>query len=256
MALIECSECGHQVSDKANFCPNCGNPEIRSNASTPLQHPAPDLPSTTPAPDTRMPPALPTAGNTPDVPLCELRFKQTRQARNRKRSVLPRLAALAVACVLGYFVWQKAPAISGVLGGKPSTREIVALIESPMTTSVRLQGVEIPQQYLDVDGITVDEVTRLEDDGGSKRYHVTGTATLVLTVNGSTITNHRGARIGQHAQQLNFAAARQSVYDMVRSHNALQGIAAGHRLTVDYTVILKRRDGRLALETGRTITRD
>jgi len=26
MALIDCSECGKQVSDKAGSCPNCGNP--------------------------------------------------------------------------------------------------------------------------------------------------------------------------------------------------------------------------------------
>lgn len=26
MALINCSECGHQVSDKATTCPNCGCP--------------------------------------------------------------------------------------------------------------------------------------------------------------------------------------------------------------------------------------
>ena len=26
MALIFCSECGHQVSDKASACPNCGAP--------------------------------------------------------------------------------------------------------------------------------------------------------------------------------------------------------------------------------------
>ena len=26
MALIKCSECGHEVSDKASVCPNCGNP--------------------------------------------------------------------------------------------------------------------------------------------------------------------------------------------------------------------------------------
>ena len=26
MALIKCSECGKQVSDKADACPNCGNP--------------------------------------------------------------------------------------------------------------------------------------------------------------------------------------------------------------------------------------
>ena len=29
MALIECSECGHMVSENASSCPNCGNP-IRS----------------------------------------------------------------------------------------------------------------------------------------------------------------------------------------------------------------------------------
>ena len=26
MALIKCSECGKEVSDKAKACPNCGNP--------------------------------------------------------------------------------------------------------------------------------------------------------------------------------------------------------------------------------------
>ena len=26
MALIECNECGAQVSDKASKCPKCGNP--------------------------------------------------------------------------------------------------------------------------------------------------------------------------------------------------------------------------------------
>jgi hypothetical protein len=32
MALIECSECGKKVSDKAPACPNCGNPITRANA--------------------------------------------------------------------------------------------------------------------------------------------------------------------------------------------------------------------------------
>ena len=26
MALIKCSECGHEVSDRASACPNCGCP--------------------------------------------------------------------------------------------------------------------------------------------------------------------------------------------------------------------------------------
>ena len=26
MALIKCKECGKEISDKANTCPNCGNP--------------------------------------------------------------------------------------------------------------------------------------------------------------------------------------------------------------------------------------
>ena len=35
MALINCSECGHQVSDKANSCPNCGCP-IEAQLPPPL----------------------------------------------------------------------------------------------------------------------------------------------------------------------------------------------------------------------------
>ncbi len=30
MALINCSECGKQISDKASSCPNCGNPVIET----------------------------------------------------------------------------------------------------------------------------------------------------------------------------------------------------------------------------------
>jgi len=26
MSLIKCSECGKEISDKANICPSCGNP--------------------------------------------------------------------------------------------------------------------------------------------------------------------------------------------------------------------------------------
>ncbi len=28
MPLVKCNECGHMVSDKAAFCPNCGNPSF------------------------------------------------------------------------------------------------------------------------------------------------------------------------------------------------------------------------------------
>lgn len=44
MALIECSECGNQVSDKASACPKCGNPIapiIGSPAVAIAGHPGP-----------------------------------------------------------------------------------------------------------------------------------------------------------------------------------------------------------------------
>lgn len=31
MALIKCNECGKEVSDKADSCPNCGNPIAKKN---------------------------------------------------------------------------------------------------------------------------------------------------------------------------------------------------------------------------------
>ena len=31
MALIKCSECGKEISDKASTCPNCGNPINQAN---------------------------------------------------------------------------------------------------------------------------------------------------------------------------------------------------------------------------------
>ena len=39
MALINCSECGHQVSDKAKTCPNCGCP-IETQLPPPIPEPA------------------------------------------------------------------------------------------------------------------------------------------------------------------------------------------------------------------------
>ena len=34
MALIRCSECGHQISDQAIACPECGYPLNNSNSDT------------------------------------------------------------------------------------------------------------------------------------------------------------------------------------------------------------------------------
>ena len=35
MALVSCTECGKQVSDKASSCPNCGAPIVSGSASAP-----------------------------------------------------------------------------------------------------------------------------------------------------------------------------------------------------------------------------
>ena len=37
MALVKCSECGKQVSDKASACPGCGAPISAAGAGTPIQ---------------------------------------------------------------------------------------------------------------------------------------------------------------------------------------------------------------------------
>lgn len=39
MALIHCSECGRDVSDRASSCPQCGNP-IAGRIVTTMSHPA------------------------------------------------------------------------------------------------------------------------------------------------------------------------------------------------------------------------
>jgi hypothetical protein len=33
MSLINCSECNQQISDKAESCPHCGNPDLKINKS-------------------------------------------------------------------------------------------------------------------------------------------------------------------------------------------------------------------------------
>jgi DNA-directed RNA polymerase subunit RPC12/RpoP len=38
MALIKCSECGKEISDKAKECPHCGNPiNYRENVTIPQE---------------------------------------------------------------------------------------------------------------------------------------------------------------------------------------------------------------------------
>lgn len=39
MALIECPECGHKLSEKANVCPLCGGPIERKNNTSPNSQP-------------------------------------------------------------------------------------------------------------------------------------------------------------------------------------------------------------------------
>ena len=39
MALIECKECGKKVSDKAQSCPNCGNPIAATNQKVMIRFP-------------------------------------------------------------------------------------------------------------------------------------------------------------------------------------------------------------------------
>ena len=39
MALINCSECGKQISDKASSCPSCGNPMAKSSIIYPTSRP-------------------------------------------------------------------------------------------------------------------------------------------------------------------------------------------------------------------------
>ena len=39
MALINCSECGKQISDKASSCPSCGNPMDKSSITYPTSRP-------------------------------------------------------------------------------------------------------------------------------------------------------------------------------------------------------------------------
>ena len=42
MALIKCTECGHEVSDKAQSCPNCGCPIEKSNCCVECGQPIPE----------------------------------------------------------------------------------------------------------------------------------------------------------------------------------------------------------------------
>lgn len=41
MALIKCSECGKEISDKAPNCPNCGNPINHPSSTAVHMEPAP-----------------------------------------------------------------------------------------------------------------------------------------------------------------------------------------------------------------------
>lgn len=98
MAIIKCPECGHDVSDKAPFCPNCGvriegNPDVqRSLSSTASQQSV--APKPTPA----------SAGNQlpPKTPGNHAGSKQPKK-NNAKIWIISLIAILVACCTVFYF---------------------------------------------------------------------------------------------------------------------------------------------------------
>lgn|GEM_PF-2793118 len=98
LALVNCIECGKQVSDRAPSCPHCGNPDL---SSVP---PRPDISKAAPA----LTPASNLQGRGEP-----LRFKQTKSERNGRRSRWPSVLLVgAVLVVGGYLAYRYAPSFT------------------------------------------------------------------------------------------------------------------------------------------------
>lgn len=254
MALITCAECGQQVSDRASFCPGCGNPDIRSETTDQAAGVVPP-PTTEPLPAPTQP-SLPPVKATSAGGFAELRFKQTKNQRNKARSVWPTIILMAAVVGGGYLLYRNYPAILTQISGQPSRQQIENVLKDALTGSLTVKGYNIPAKYVEVTQANVHTIEPFDKDGEITLYRATGVATMRLTASGKTIGDEVSQQVGTNARRLNYQAAVAAVYSRFQAHSAIDDVPAGTQYPLGFQVIVRVVDGNVILVDGRVSSED
>lgn len=247
---MTCGECGHQVSDRALFCPKCGNPEIKRAAA---DQPVLPTPAATVQALDSPPPKRVTSAEQSQAPadgLASLRFKQSKHQRNRPRSIWPKVILACAVLGGGYAFYTQAPALMASFGGKPSDGQIALLLNEPLSGSLSVNDYKVPAKFVEVSNVQVRNVETFDKRGEVTLYRATGDALARLTASGEVIGKDVEGKIGRNAQRQNFRSAIDAVYSRFRAHSAMADVPAGTEYTLHFEVILRVVDGNPVLVSG------
>lgn len=240
LALVTCAECGQKVSDRASFCPKCGNPDIKAEV----------VERSLEVPSNRRPDPVPTAVAMPVDGVAGLQFKQTKSQRNKPRSVWPKLI---LACALlggGYSLYQHYPTLLAVISGKPSEGQIAGLLKQPLARSLTVNGFKVPAKFVEIPEVQVRSVETYDKRGDVTFYRATGDAVARLTASGQEVGQEVEGQIGSNAQRLNFRSAIEAVYSRFQAHSSMADVPAGTQYPLHFNVIVRMVDGNLVLVDG------
>gem|GEM_PF-2295232 len=250
MALVTCIECGQPISDRALFCPKCGNPDIKAEAAEP-----PGLAFSEPAARPRIPqtPMVEKPGDRigrPSDGLAALQFRQSKNQRNKPRSVWPRIILACVVLAGAYALYQHAPAFMASFGGKPSEGQIASVLKEPLSGSLSVNDYKVPARFVEITRVQVRSVETFDKRGDVTLYRATGDAVARLTASGQVIGKDVEGQIGRNAQRQNFRSAIDAVYSRFQAHSAMAHVPAGTQYPLHFDVILRVVDGNPVLVDG------
>ncbi len=250
LALVTCGECGQQVSDRALFCPKCGNPEIINAAADQPVLPPPA--AAVSALDSTPPKRVPSAeqSQAPADGLASLRFKQSKHQRNRPRSVWPKVILACGVLGVGYFSYQYAPTLIASFGGAPSGGQVATLLKETLSGSLSVNDYKVPAKFVDIYRVNVRTVEAFDKRGDAVLYRATGDALARLTASGEVIGKDVEGQIGRNAQRHNFRSAIDAVYSRFQAHSAMADVPQGSEYPLHFDVIIRVVDGNLVLVRG------
>ena len=201
-------------------------------------------------------PVLPDEGAFPGIQqpvgsLAGLQFKQTKNQRNKPRSIWPKLILAAICLGGAYGAYKSYPTIVATVVGKPSASQIEGLLEEPLAGGLTLNDYKVPAKFVEIPEIHVRNLEAFDKRGDVVFYRATGDAVARLNASGQVIGKDVEGQIGRNAQRLNHRAAIEAVYSRFQAHAAMADVPAGTQYPLSFEVIVRVVDGNPVLVDGR-----
>lgn len=180
-----------------------------------------------------------------------LQFKQTKNQRNKPRSLWPKIVLGAMVFGLGYVGYTNYPVILAKIAGKPSTAQIEGLLAEPLSSSLTVNEFKVPAKFVEIVEVNVRNVETFDKRDGVVFYRATGSAVARLTASGAAIGKDVEGQIGANAQRLNYRSAVAAVYSRFQAHSAMADVPAGTQYPLGFEVVVRVVDGNAVLVDGR-----